>query len=139
MIHRALTKSLHSIAISCSTAINIGWNILITISEHQNMWMVIVSVNYLCRCSTMLCNTIGHGIVVGFTQTQIGQQPQKFLVKNHDPCVGHDAEAVPIEPVTAKFYGQEGVTYSTKDSTTFYFPVGLLLFTKYKGYLLMLL
>ena len=69
-----------------------------------------------------------HGIVVGFTwpdgQPRIGQLPQNVLVKFHDPRVGRisrvsvegDAEAVPIEPVTAKFYGREGVT---KDSTTF--------------------
>ena len=65
------------------------------------------------------------GIVVGFTwpdgqptQLQIGQLPQNVLVKFHDPHVGRisrvsvegDAEAVPIEPVTAKFYGGEGVT-----------------------------
>ena len=64
------------------------------------------------------------GIVVGFTwpdgqqtQPQIGQLPQNVLVKFHDPCVSRnsqvsvedDAEAVPIEPVTEKFYGQEGV------------------------------
>ena len=49
---------------------------------------------------------------------QIGQLPQNVLVKFHDPRVGRisrvsvegDAEAVPIEPVTAKFYGREGVT-----------------------------
>ena len=65
------------------------------------------------------------GIVVGFTwpngqptQPRIGQLPQNVLVKFHDPRVGcisrvsveGDAEAVPIEPVTAKFYGREGVT-----------------------------
>ena len=65
------------------------------------------------------------GIVVGFTwpdgqptQPRIGQLPQNVLVKFHDPRVGRisrvsvedDAEVVPIEPVTAKFYGREGVT-----------------------------
>ena len=52
------------------------------------------------------------------TQPEIGQLPQNVLVKFHDPRVGRisrvsvedDAEAVPIEPVTAKFYGREGVT-----------------------------
>ena len=52
------------------------------------------------------------------TQPRIGQLPQNVLVKFHDPRVGRisrvsvegDAEAVPIEPVTAKFYGREGVT-----------------------------
>ena len=63
-------------------------------------------------------------IVVGFTwpdgqltQPQIRQLPQNILVKFHDPRVGRisrvsvegDAEAGPIEPVTAKFYGREGV------------------------------
>ena len=57
--------------------------------------------------------------MVGFTWPD-GQptQPQNVLVKFHDPRVGRisrvsvegDAEAVPIEPVTAKFYGREGVT-----------------------------
>ena len=52
------------------------------------------------------------------TQPQIGQLPRNVLVKFHDPRVGRIsrvsvegyAEAVPIEPVTANFYGQEGVT-----------------------------
>ena len=53
------------------------------------------------------------------TQPRIGQLPQNVLVKFHDPRVGcisrvsvegDDAEAVPIEPVTVKFYGREGVT-----------------------------
>ena len=67
------------------------------------------------------------GIIVGFfwpdgadDQAKKGDLPQKVYVKFHDPRVGlvsrvtlHDSseqEAVPIEPVTAKFYGKQGVT-----------------------------
>ena len=62
------------------------------------------------------------GIMVGFTwpdgqptQPQIGQLPQNVLVKFDDPRVGRInrvsvEDAVPIEPVMAKFYGREGVT-----------------------------
>ena len=48
------------------------------------------------------------------TQPQIGQLPQNVVVKFHNPRVGRisrvSVEAVLIEPVTAKFYGREGVT-----------------------------
>ena len=67
------------------------------------------------------------GIIVGFSlpdgaddQTKKGDLPQKVYVKFHDPRVGlvsrvtlhdiSDQDAVPIEPVTAKFYGKQGVT-----------------------------
>ena len=67
------------------------------------------------------------GIIVGFSwtngtndQAKKGDLPQKVYVKFHDPRVGlvsrvtlegsSEQEAVPIEPVTAKFYGKQGVT-----------------------------
>ena len=54
-------------------------------------------------------------------QAKKGDLPQKVYVKFHDPRVGlvsrvtidddsSEQEAVPIEPVTAKFYGKQGVT-----------------------------
>ena len=87
---------------------------------------VLVSVKLAVSAQVMLRRNIpACGTVVGFTwpdgqptQPQIGQLPQNVLVKFHDPrmrrisrvSVEGDAEAVPIEPVTAKFYGREGVT-----------------------------
>ena len=67
------------------------------------------------------------GIIVGFSwpngtndQAKKGDLPQKVCVKFYDPRVGlvslvtlegsSEQEAVPIEPVTAKFYGKQGVT-----------------------------
>ena len=102
-------------------------------------------------CEDRLVNG-ARGIVVGFTwpdgqptQPEIGQLPQNVLVKFHDTRVGRisrvsvedDAAAVPIEPVMAKFNGREGVILQRTQLPLL--PVGLLLFTKYKGYLLMLL
>uniref|UniRef100_A0A1X7VVZ7 ATP-dependent DNA helicase n=1 Tax=Amphimedon queenslandica TaxID=400682 RepID=A0A1X7VVZ7_AMPQE len=66
-------------------------------------------------------------IIVGFSwpngaddQAKKGDLLQKVYVKFHDPHVGlvsrvtiddsSEQEAVPIEPVTAKFYGKQGVT-----------------------------
>ena len=66
------------------------------------------------------------GIIVGFSwpngtndQAKKGDLPQKVYVKFHDPHVGlvnrvtlgsSQPEALPIEPVTAKLYGKQGVT-----------------------------
>uniref|UniRef100_A0A1X7V5C0 Uncharacterized protein n=1 Tax=Amphimedon queenslandica TaxID=400682 RepID=A0A1X7V5C0_AMPQE len=67
------------------------------------------------------------GIIVSFCwlngdkdQAKKGDLPQKVFVKFHDPCVGlvsqvtidalPEQEAVPIETVTSKFYGKQGVT-----------------------------
>ena len=68
------------------------------------------------------------GVVVKFTwpngesdQPETGALPQNVLIKFHDPRVGRInrvylnesgqyIEAVPIEPVTAKFFGRQGVT-----------------------------
>ncbi|XP_011410068.1 PREDICTED: ATP-dependent DNA helicase PIF6-like [Amphimedon queenslandica] len=67
------------------------------------------------------------GIIVGFSwpngasdQAKKGNLPQKVHVKFHESCVGlvsrvtindsSEQEAVPIEPVTAKFYGKQEVT-----------------------------
>ena len=67
------------------------------------------------------------GIIVGFSwpngtndQAKKGDLPQKVYVKFHNSRVGlvsrvtlersSEQEAVPIEPVTAKLYGKQGVT-----------------------------
>jgi len=67
------------------------------------------------------------GMVVGYDwpdgaqhQSEPGALPDSVLVKFHDACVGQihhvhvpgapEVEAVAIKPVTAKFYGRQGVT-----------------------------
>ena len=70
------------------------------------------------------------GVVVGFTwpdggegPSEPGALPNTVLVKFHDDRVGRvsrvrlddedgeETEAVPVEPLTAKFYGRQGVTF----------------------------
>ncbi|XP_011410601.1 PREDICTED: ATP-dependent DNA helicase PIF1-like [Amphimedon queenslandica] len=77
-------------------------------------------------CEERLVNG-ARGIIVGFSwpngaddRAKKGDSPQKEYVKFNDPRVGLvsrvtiddslEQEAVPIEPVTAKFFGKQGVT-----------------------------
>ena len=85
-------------------------------------------------------------MVVGITWPDgYPTQPQNVLVKFHNSQVGcisrvsveGDAEAVPIEPVMTQFMAERESVY--KGLNYLYLPVGLLLFTKYKGYLFMVL
>uniref|UniRef100_A0A1X7VXP0 ATP-dependent DNA helicase n=1 Tax=Amphimedon queenslandica TaxID=400682 RepID=A0A1X7VXP0_AMPQE len=84
----------------------------------------------MVRCSIICEEGLVNGakeIIVGFSwpnrandQAKKGDLPQKVYLKFHDPregLVSHitidyssKQEAVPIEPVTTKFYGKQGVT-----------------------------
>ena len=75
------------------------------------------------KCGDGLVNG-ARGVIVGFkwprktvTQPSLGALPEQVLVKFHDPRVGQlskvpiengQQEAVPIEPMSVKFYGRQG-------------------------------
>ena len=89
-------------------------------------------------------------MVVGFNwpdgaqhQSEPGALPDSVLVKFHDARVGRihrvrvpdapEVEAVAIKPVSARFYGRQGVTFQRVCNCR-YFPAGQLPYTKFKGF-----
>ena len=97
-----------------------------------------VSVQVMLQCNTVCEGLVNGacGIVVGFTwpngregPSQPGALPNSVLVKFHDACIGQvsqvmisnedglEVDVVPIEPISAKFYGRQGVTLQIHPTT----------------------